>query len=126
MATIITNPVLAWVATIMAGAGVAASSYLTATIAITNAYEVLIPFLAVFTTQSADPIVNIYPTADGTVGYDTSPMSSLSIPRVTGGSSQVSIRIPTGQYVISILNSGPNTTTFYINTQQVLTAYASV
>lgn len=125
MATTISNPVLAWTASIIAGKAVAQSTAITATVSIASNYEIVLPFKATFTTVSEDPAIEVYRSTDNGTTYDTQSFVSLSIPRVTSGDSQYSLALPTGIYAIKILNSGPNTATFYIQTAQVLTAYVS-
>ena len=126
MATIVSTPVLVWVAALNTGTGVAQSSSITATVHLTQGWETQIPVRALFTTVSADPVVNVYASSDGGATYDTVAFAAFSVSRVTNASSKASIRLPVGQYVIQILNSGPNTASFFIDTQQVLTAIVNV
>jgi hypothetical protein len=118
----VSTPVLAYVSALLAGAGVAQSSSLTVTVHLTSGWEIQIPVQFQCTTVSADPSVIIYSSSDGGVSYDTTSFSSFSIARVANSTTQASIRLPVGQYVLQLLNSGPNTATFYVQTAQVLTA----
>ena len=124
MATV-SVPISAWVASISAGESVAQSSSLTFTVNITAGWEVQVPIALQMSSVSADPVVNVFPSMDGGANYDTSPMSSFSIARVVG-KGQTSVRLSTGQYVLQVLNSGPNNATAFINTQLVITAINNV
>jgi len=115
-------PVSAWVATIMDGTAVNQSASLTITVNITAGWEVQLPIKVRFSNVSADPLIAIYPSMDGGTNYDTTAMSTFSVSRVAAGTGQASIRLSTGQYVIQLLNSGPNTATFIVPTQLVITA----
>ena len=126
MPTTVSTPVVAWVASIMASTGVNQSSSLTVTVNITSAWEVLVPFRVQFSNVSADPVVNIYPSNDGGTTYDTTAMSSFSIGRIASGTGQATIKLSTGQYVIQILNSGPNSASITVGTQVVMTAINNV
>lgn len=79
-----------------------------------------------FSNVSADPVISIYPSNDGGANYDTTAMTSFSIARISTGKGQASIRLNTGSYAIQLLNSGPNSATFFIYTQMVLTAIQNV
>lgn len=117
------KPVAAWVAAIMAGTAVNQSSSLTATVNITSEWAIQIPFAFQFSNVSADPVINIYRSMDGGATYDTTPMNSFSIGRVSTGKGQASIVLPTGQYCFQLLNSGPNTATGMVLTYLVITAF---
>ena len=121
MATVST-PVSAWTASVMAGTATAQSTSLTATLQITSGWEIQIPVAVQFSNVSADPVVNIYPSMDGGANYDTTPLLSFNISRISTGKGQASIRLSTGQYVLQLVNSGPNTATFMVLTQVVITA----
>lgn len=118
-----THPIKAWVASVMAGSGVAQSASLTATIFLTLAHKFRIPFACQFSNVSADPIVNVYPSSDGGNGFDSDPMLPISIGRVSGGTGQRSVVLDGGIYAVQLLNSGPNSAVFRVLTQEVLTAY---
>lgn len=122
----VTNPVLTYVATINAGTNVTQSSTITATVNLTAGFEMLIPFEVQFSNVSADPIISFYRTTDGGVTFETSPMFAIAIPRVTTGRGRTDISLKTGMYAVTLLNSGPNTATFFIGTQQIITAYDTV
>lgn len=118
-------PILTWVATILAATGVNQSSSLTVTVNITAGWEVQIPFKIQYSNVSADAVINIFPSSDGGANYDTAPMFSFSLPSTGLNANRLvqgSIRIPTGQYVIQLLNSGPNSASFQVLTQQIMTA----
>lgn len=124
MATIST-PVSAWVSSILTGSGVNQSSYVYVTINLTGGWEIQIPVRVQQSAVSADQVVNIWSLMDGTAGgnYDTTPFTSFSIARVTGGgTAQASIRLSTGQYLVGMLASGPNSQYFWLLTQLVITS----
>jgi len=119
----VATPVSAWVASIMAATGVAQSSSLTVTVNITAGWEVQVPIWVQVSAVSADPVVEIYPTMDGGAAYDTVPLTSFTLPRVSGGGvTQSSIRLSTGQYAIRLLASGSGSQSFAVLTQMVITA----
>jgi len=125
MATV-SNPVIAWTASIMAGSAVNQSSSLTATVNITAGWEVQVPVACRFSNVSADPVISFYRSTDGGANYDNTPMSAFSINRVSSGTGRLTISLPIGQYAIQMLNSGPNTATFQVLTQVVITAINNV
>lgn len=120
--TTVSTPVAAWVASIMTGTGVNQSSSITATINITAGWEAVVQVQCQFSNVSADPVINVFPSLDGGAAYDTTAMTSFSIARIASGTGRASIRLPTGQYALQLLNSGPNSATFAILTQMVITA----
>ena len=122
----VSTPVVAWVASIMAGTAVNQSSSLTATVNITAGWEVQIPVAVQFSNVSADPVISIYPSMDGGATYDTTALASFAIGRISSGNGRSSIRLPTGQYALQLLNSGPNTATFQVLTQAIITAINNV
>lgn len=125
MAAVVSTPILTWVAAILPG-GVGQSSSLTTTINLTNAWEIQAPVQVQWITSaiSADPIINFYAISGAGGTPDTVPFASFSIARATVA--QSSIRLPVGQYLVQLQNSGPYTATFIIQTQQVLTAINNV
>ena len=126
MATVVSTPVLNWVASIMAGTAVNQSSSLTATVSLTGGWEIQIPVAVQFSNVSADPVISIYPSMDGGATYDTTAMTAFAVGRISTGKGQASIRLSSGQYAIQLLNSGPNTATFMVLTQVVITAINNV
>lgn len=124
----VSTPVLAYVATILALAsgGVNQSSTVIATVNFNTAWEGQVPVQIRYSNVSADAVIYVYPSNDGGVTYDTDPMTSFSIPRAQGTSRQVSIRLPSGQYQLALVNSGPNSASFAVLTQQILTAVINV
>lgn len=127
MATVST-PVSAWVASILtlANGGVNQSSSITATVNITSGWEIQLPIQCRFSNVSADPVISIFPSMDGGTTYDTTAMTSFSIGRIASATGQASIRLSTGQYAIQMLNSGPNSASFAILTQLVVTSIQNV
>lgn len=121
MAAVVSTPILAYISALLSGAGVAQSSSLTVTFSC-GGWEIQVPVRVAFTTVSADPVVSIYASSDATGTYDTVAFAGFSITRVTSGQARASIRLPIGYYVMQLLNSGPNTATFFVDTCQVLTA----
>jgi len=119
-------PVVAYIASIMPGTAVAQSSSLTATIDLCTAYEALVPFGCVFSNVSADPIISFYRSSDQGGTFETQPMFSVSIARIPTGRGQVNVGLGRGLYAVQLMNSGPNTATFQIGMQEIVTAFASV
>lgn len=124
----IATPILAWVSTIMASSGVSQSSNLTATVHLTQGWEIQLNFRVQFSNVSNDPIVSVYPSSDGGATFDTQPMTQFAIPNVTAAPriAQFSVRLPTGQYAIQMTSSGPNSQSWQIVTAQVITAINNV
>lgn len=116
------TPISTYIATIMAASGVAQSSSITASFNLASAYEIQVPVRCQFSNVSADPVINVYASMDGGTNYDTTPLQSFSIARIASGTAQASIRLGTGQYVLQMLNSGPNSALFSILTCEVITA----
>lgn len=127
MATVST-PVITWTASLISSAtGANQSSALTTTVNITNNWEVQVPVKVQFSNVSADAVINAYPSNDGGATFDSNPAFSISVARVSGGGTrQTSIRLPVGQYALSLLNSGPNSSTFQVLTAMVVTAISNV
>lgn len=119
----VSNPQLAWTAALIgAFTGLAQSTSLTGTFSITAGWEVNIPVAIRMSAVSADAVVNAYPSSDGGATYDSNPAFSITIARATGAIRQTSLRLPTGQYALQLLNSGPNSASFQVNTAMVVTA----
>ena len=116
------TPIIAHVASVMAGAAVNQSASLTATIVNTGGFEIQVPIRVRFSNVSADPVITIYRTTDNGTNFDTTGVTAFSIGRISVGSAQASIVLSTGVYAVQLLNSGPNTATFQILTQLVVTA----
>ena len=118
------TPIIANVASIMTGTGLAQSSSITATIVNTGGYEVQVPIRIQFSNVSADPIITVYRSTDNGTNFDTTGITSFSIARVTAAPrlGQASISLGTGVYALQLLNSGPNSAQFQILTQLVVTA----
>lgn len=126
MAAVVSTPTLAWVAAILGSlTGVNQSSSLYVTVNITGAWEIQIPIQARYSAISADPTVAVYASSDGGANYDTTPMTGMSIVRVavaTANLRTASLRLPTGQYLIQLIASGPNSQSFAVLTGMVVTA----
>lgn len=122
----VSRPIMAWVAALLSNAGVAQSSSLTVTVHITAGWEVQLPVQCRFSNVSSDPVIEVYPSMDGGATYDTTPMTAFSIARIASGTAQASIVLPTGQYALRILNSGPNSASFWVNTARFITAIENV
>jgi hypothetical protein len=115
--------ILAWVATLDAGGFTSIGQSRTATIALTQGIEVMFQVGAVYGTNvSVASTVAVYPSNDGGTNFDTEPMIGFGIPQASGATKKESCRLPTGIYAIQVLSSSPSTT-FFIPTYQVLTAY---
>lgn len=130
MATVVSNPVKTWIATLNAGGfishGVGAGRCLTVTVNITQQWEIQVPCGVRYGTNvSLATAVNIYPSNDGGVTFDTEPLLAFSIPTTASVNKIASIRLTTGMYAIQMIASSPSTT-FFVLTQEVITAIANV
>ena len=122
----VSTPVLAYAASIVTGQGVKYSTSFTSTLNITGGWEVQVPVWAKFSAVSADVVVNLFPSNDGGVTFDTAPLYALTVPRVQAGQSTASARIPTGMYAVEIKNNAHQSASFQILTQQIVTAIQNV
>lgn len=127
MATV-SNPVSAWVASILTATGLAQSTSLYVTVNLTSGWEVQVPVRIVNSTVSADHVVNIYALMDGTAAgnYDQTPFTSFSVARLASATSQASIRLSTGQYLMQVLVAGPSSQVVSVLTQLVITSINNV
>jgi hypothetical protein len=129
MATAVSNPVLTYVNTLLCtGTGCQYSTFYTATVCLTQGFQTLVPFGVYINTYSSgtgDPIISVHPSADVGASFDSQALYSYSVAGATASTTRGSISLPTGIYAIKML-AVSNTTTFYIYTQQVLTAYITV
>lgn len=125
MATVST-PQVAWVASLLTATGTAQSSYIYVSISMTGGWEFQVPVQVQLSSVSADPVVSVWPTMDGGANYDTTAFTSFSIARTTGATVRASIRLSTGQYLLGILNSGPNSSSIAVLTQLIVTAINNV
>lgn len=129
MATVVSTPVLAWIASLMTNVtSTSVSGSLTATANITQGWEINIPVKVGWISGiSADAVINAYPSNDGGATYDSNPAFSVSIARPgAGGTKQTSIRLPVGQYALQFINSGPSSGSVQFLTAVVLTAIQNV
>lgn len=118
-------PQLAWLSALLATTATSQSGSLTVTVNITQGWEINIPVQMSWKSGvSADGVINAFPSSDGGNTYDTAPQFSVNIPRGTVSSviSQASIRIPTGQWALQIINSGPSTGSAAVVTALIVTA----
>ena len=123
------TPVLAYVATITAGIGIGQSANFTFTVSLTGGWYNVCPIKVLYTTNvSAGPQISVYRSQDNGVGYDTIPLSPLSLPRQSGGSAQVSLKLETGRYAVAVLSGGGSASTWTIQvlTQMVMTGILNV
>ena len=119
------NPQLAWLASLLATSATTVSGSLTVTANITKNWEINIPVQMTWISGvSADGVINAFPSSDGGTHFDVNPAFSISIARGTTSSStrQTSIRLPTGQWALQILNSGPSTGSASVVTAQIITS----
>ncbi len=125
MATTVSTPQLAWLASLLATTATTVSGSLTTTVNITQGWEIQVPIQMTWKSGvSADAVVNAYPSNDGGATYDVNPAFSISIARGATSSvlRQTSIRLPVGQYALQILNSGPSTGSAAVVTAMIVTA----
>jgi hypothetical protein len=119
----VATAVKAWVATLSAGGFISHGQSLTVTVHLTQGWEIQIPVGARYGTgvSLASPVL-AYPSNDGGATYDTEPIATASIPAIASVNKVVSLRLTTGQYAIQIQSSSPSTT-FFVLTQEVITAF---
>ena len=126
MATVST-PLATWVATLLAltGGNISTNTYVS--VNITAGWEIQIPVQIRMSAVSADPVISVLPSMDGGASYDTTPFVSFSVARISGGGTrQASIRLSTGQYLLQITTSGPNSQSVAVLSQLVITAINNV
>lgn len=126
MATVVSNPVLTWTASLQALTGIQYSASLYFSVNLTSGWEIRVPVQVRFSLASADPVVNIYPSHDGGATYDTTVALSFSVLRVNSASSQASMALPTGQYLLQVQHSGPNSAAVAVLTAEIITAVQNV
>lgn len=122
----VSNPVIAWVASLQALTGIGVSTNLYFSVNLTAGWEIRVPVQIRMSTVSADPTVTIYPSHDGGGTYDTTPMTGFSISRVPAASVQASVALPTGQYLLQVFNTGPSSASVAVLTAEVITAINNV
>lgn len=128
--TVVSQPIKVQVATLNAGGfishGVGAGRGLTVTVNITAGWEVQVPLGVRYGSNvSLATPVYVYPTNDGGATFDTEPLVAFSIPTTASVNKIASVRLTTGMYVIQMVSSSPSTT-FYVLTQEVITAVNNV
>ena len=121
MATVAT-PIICYVTTALSSIALNQSSNATVTCDFRTCIEAGVPFTFGCTTVSADPTVDVYRSVDGTAGgFDSIPFDSFSIARTANANVKMSRTYPHGLYAFKFTSSGPNTQTFAILTQEVVT-----
>ena len=129
MATVVSNPVMVWQATLRAALGMA-QSINSNTVALNNTggWESIVQGQIQYSNVSNDAVIHVYQSLDGGANYDLQPMMSIAIPMQTVAPriGRVSARIPQGQYILQIVNSGPNSATITIPTYVLITAVQNV
>ena len=127
MATVVSTPVLTWIAGLGAAAsGVNQSSKVYFTLNNTGGWELQVPVYVRYSGVSNDDVVSVYASSDNATRYDTQPMAAFSVTRLTGDWRVASLRVPVGQYLIEVLHSGPHSGLVAVLTQQTLTAIINV
>lgn len=117
-------PQLAWQSSLLLATATTQSGSLTVTVNITNNWEIRLPVQLTWKSGvSADGVINAYASHDGGATYDSNPIFSISIARGTASSVTRStpIILPTGQYAVQILNSGPSTGSAAVLTAEIVT-----
>ncbi len=122
----VSNPVIAWTASLQALTGIQYSASLYFSVNITAGWELQVPVQVRFSLASADPIVNVYPSNDGGANYETQAMVSFSIARLNSATRLGSVRLPTGQYLMQVQHSGPNSASVAVLTAMVVTGINNV
>lgn len=126
MATVVSNPVKAWLATLSAGGFISHGQALTITINLTQGWEIQVPIGVRYGSNvSLAQAINVYASDDGGATFDTLPLFALSIPTKASANQVVTIRLTTGMYAIAAFSSSPSTTVFAL-TQELITAINNV
>ena len=131
MATV-SNPVMAFKATIQAGRAMTQSGNDYYSLNLTQELEIFIPlhFLQPNTTGiSAGPELHAYRSHDGGVAYDTIPWAVMSIARAANANDKGTLRLETGQYLLRVIPGGGNNSIFWsydILSQELITAILNV
>ena len=134
MATVVSNPMLAYAASLISGTAMAQSSNLTVALNLNTAWQINIPFFGIqpnTTGISAGWEVYAYRSSDGAGSYTTVAVASMSIARATAASQkdQLSMRLETGQYLLRIISGGNGTAgtwSFAVTTQDIITAIGNL
>jgi len=119
----VATAIKAWVATLNAGGFISHGQSLTVTVAITAGWEVQIPVGVRYGSGvSLASAVFAYPSNDGGANFDTEPIAAMSVPATASVNKVGSLRLTTGIYAIQVQSSSPSTT-FFVLTQEVITAF---
>lgn len=122
----VANPVQAFAATLLAATPIAGSSSTTVTVNMTAGWEIYFPVRTVQAANvSAGPEIRCYRSMDGGATFANVPMPSFGIVRAASGDNIISCRLDTGMYAIQLMSGGPNTTTFIVSTQMIITSIVS-
>lgn len=126
MATVVSTPIKAWIATLNAGVFISHGQSLTVTVHLTSGWEIQVPVGVRYGTGvSLASIINIYPSSDGGTSFDSVPLLSFSVPTLASVRQVYSVRLTTGQYCVTVTNSSPSATVFVL-TQEAVTAVINV
>lgn len=116
-------PVKTWVATLNAGGFISSGQSLTVTVNLTQGWEIQVPCGVRYGSNvSLASAVFVYPSNDGGTTFDTVPLLAYTLPTGASLNKNASVRLTTGQYAIQIQSSSPSTS-FYVLTQEIVTAY---
>jgi hypothetical protein len=124
----VSTPVMAYLASINAGAALAQTGTLTFAVNIPNAWQILLPviFKAPNTANiSAGPLIYVFRSTDGGTTYDTVPLQSIGLLRPTAAlQQQFSMKLEAGNYLVCAVAGGgvAATWTAQVLTSQILTA----
>lgn len=122
MPTVVSNPVKTWLDTLSAGGFISHGQSFTCTVHLTQGWEIQVPIgVRHGTNVSLASTINVYPSSDGGVSFDSVPQMAFSIPTLASGRQVLSIRLRTGQYAIQVQVSSPSCTVFAL-TQEAITA----
>lgn len=125
------NPVQVFVGTYVGGGGTSCSTYLTFSFANTQGFDTYVPVTITnpgTTSLSAGAEVTVYRTTDGGDTWETQGLVGLVFlkPTVANQVQRADLYLGTGQYLISVMVGGGNssTVTAQIGTAWQITAYA--
>lgn len=125
MAAVVSTPVKTWVATLQAGILTSAGISLTVSVHLTQGWEIQVPIGVRYSSAvSLATLVNVYPSNDGGLTFDTVPIQTFTIAAVASARQVQSIRLTTGQYIVTLTSSSP-VPSFFVLSQEVITAVAN-
>jgi len=120
-------PVVTWISTIQSLTGIAASTFVTATIQLTAGWEIRLPFRGVQASNvSAGPYIQVFEAiglgSATSPPFATVPMTQVALTNVASSDNTVFVRLDCGVYCLALGSGGPNTATVGVLTAAIITA----